>query len=318
MYLRFTIAFLIIFLTTINTFAQQIEPYSVPRTEHNNPDFQGVWMLRSLTPLERPDGVQSLVVTPEQARKIVTASQFQLAEVTDPDDYINRINSLGLVEGEYRTSVIVQPEDGKIPFSEAGLALAKQIRTSWRQLFNHVEQRPPAERCIGGAGNPPIRLLSFGVPYQIIQNHDHVMIYTEDATGVRIVSLSDSNRPRALRSINGNSVGRWDGNTLSIETTYFSNDHPGRGTGGRLVLIGENSRVIERFTRVSETELLYQYTVEDPTFYTESWSGEFSFLWIAGNTYEWSCHEGNYSLPGILRGGQMEAARLAEEQNNRN
>lgn len=271
MYLRLTLAFLIAFLITLDAFAQQLEPYSVPRTEHDDPDFQGVWMLRFLTPLERPDGVQNLVVTPEQAREIITASQFQLEEVTDPDDYINGGSSLALVEGEYRTSVIVQPEDGIIPFSEAGLALAIQIRTSWRQLFDHVEQRPPAERCIDGAGSPPIRPMPFGVPYQIVQSQDHVMIYTEDATGVRIINLSDSKPPQALRSINGKSIGQWQGNTLSVETSYFSNDHPGRENAGRLVLIGENSRVMERFTRVSATELLYQYTVEDPRFYTEPW-----------------------------------------------
>ena len=144
------------------------------------------------------------------------------------------------------------------------------------------------------------------------------MIYTEDATGVRIIKLNDSNLPQALRSIGGNSIGHWEGNTLSIETSHFSNDHPDRQNAGRLVLIGANSRVIERFTRVSETELLYQYTVEDPTFYTEPWSGEFSFLWLDDNAYEWACHEGNYSLPGILRGGQLEAARLAAEKSNSN
>ena len=318
MYLRLTLAFLITSLTTIDTFAQQIDPYSVPRTEHDHPDFQGVWILKFLTPLERPEEAQSLVMTPEQARKLVATSQFQLPELTDPDDYINSGNNLGLVKGEYRSSVIIQPEDGKIPFSEAGLTLANQIQTSHRQLFDHVEQRPLGERCIGGAGNPPIRPQYYGLPYQIVQSRDHVMIYPEDTSGVRIIKLNESNRPEALRSINGNSIGQWEGNTLSIETSHLSNDHPGRETSGHPVLIGENSRVIEAFTRVSETELLYQYTVEDPTFYTEPWSGEFSFLWLGGNTYEYSCHEGNYALPGILRGNQMEAARLAEEKNNSN
>jgi hypothetical protein len=257
-------------------------------------------------------------MTLEKARDLVTASQFQLPEVNDPDNNFNRTNNLGLVQGEYRTSAIIHPEDGKIPFSEAGLTLTTQIDNSYKQLFDQIEQRPPAERCIGGAGNPPIRSFPFSVPYQIVQTQDHVMIYTEDATSARIISLNDSNHPQALRSINGNSIGQWEGNTLSIETTHFSSDHPGRENFGRLPLIGENSRVLERFTRVSNTELLYQYTVEDPTFYTEPWSGELSFLWFDGNAYEWSCHEGNYALPGILRGGQMEAARLAAEKSNSN
>jgi hypothetical protein len=222
------------------------------------------------------------------------------------------------VEGEYRSSVIVQPEDGKIPFSEAGLALANQIQTSYGQLFGHVEQWPPAERCIGGLGSPPIRPPPFVLPFQIVQNREHVVIYTEDATGLRIINLSDSDRPQALRSINGHSISQWQDDTLSIQTTHFSNDYPGRENVGRIVLIGENTRVIERFTRVSESELLYQYTVEDSTYYTVPWAGEFSFLKLDANTYEWSCHEGNYSLPGILRGGHLEAVRLAEEKNNGN
>jgi len=140
------------------------------------------------------------------------------------------------------------------------------------------------------------------------------MIYTEDASGGRIISLNDHAPPQAVNSLNGYSIGHWEGDTLVIQTANFSSDIPARENFGRVVLIGENSRVVERFTRVSEMELLYQYTVEDPTFYTQPWSGEFSFTRFDHNTYEYSCHEGNYSLPGILRGGQMEASRLAEEE----
>lgn len=272
-------------------------------------------MLNSLTPLERPDGALNLIITSEQAQELSTADQFQLEEVTDPDDYINGANSFGQVEGEYRSSVIIEPGDGKIPFSEVGLDLSNQFGTSYSQLFDHVEQRPQAERCVGGFGSPPIRPVPFGIPYQIVQNEDHVMIYPEDATGVRIINLGADNRPQAMRSLNGNSIGQWQGDTLSIQTSHFSINSPARDNIGRVVLIGENSRVIERFTRVSDSELLYQYSVEDADFYTARWSGEFSFLWLEGNAYEWSCHEGNYALPGILRGGQMEAARLAEEEN---
>lgn len=163
-----------------------------------------------------------------------------------------------------------------------------------------------------------MRLFAFDVPRQIVQSRDYVMIYTEDPSAARIISLNGSDQPRALRSINGHSVGQWEGNTMSVQTTHFSGTDPTRENAGRVVLIGENSRVIEHFTRVSETELLYQFTVEDSSFYTEPWSGEFSFYSLDGNVYEYSCHEGNYSMPGILRGGQMEAARLAEENTSGN
>jgi hypothetical protein len=315
MYLRIVIAFLFTFTASITAFAQQAASYSVPRTEYGHPDFQGVWMLDFLTPLERPDGVQNLILSQEQAIELASADQFQLSEVADPDDYIIGATSLGLVQGEYRSSVIVQPEDGKIPFSNAGSALEDKITSSYYYLFDHVEQRPPAERCIGGSVNPPIRPPPFVLPFQIFQTEEHVVIYTEDASGVRIINLSDTQRPQALTSTNGNSIAKWQGDTLTINTSHFSNGNPGRENAGRTVLVGENTRVMERFTRVSESELLYQYTVEDSSYYDAPWSGEFSFHSLDAVVYEWSCHEGNYALPGILRGGQLEAARLAEEEN---
>lgn len=194
----------------------------------------------------------------EQAQAIAIAILAQVPEVNDPDFSIIGAGELALVKGEYRSSVIVQPEDGIIPFSEAGLNLASQI----------------------------------------------------------LIRLNHSDPPQALRSIKGISIGSWEGETLSIQTTHFRGDDPARENFGRVVLIGEGSRVMERFTPVSETELLYRYTVEDPAFYTEPWSGEFSFTRFDSNTYEYSCHEGNYSMAGILRGGQLEASRLAEAAND--
>lgn len=312
MYLRLTLAFLITFSTTIITAAQQDEPYSVPRTEHGHPDFQGVWMVGSYTPLERPDGVESLIVPPEQAAGFVAAGRAQIPEVADPDFVLHGIDQLSMVRGEYRSSVIVQPEDGKIPYTVVGLELVDWALIRDEQLFDHPEQRPRIERCLGGSGNPPMRIFPVYIPRQIVQNRDHVMIYTEDPSAVRIIQLGGSQLPQALRSVNGNSTGHWEGDTLVIQTTHFRADDPARLNFGRAVLIGEDSYVLERFTRVSESQLLYQYTIEDPTFYTESWSGEFPFDWFDGNTYEYSCHEGNYSMAGMLRGGQLEAARLAE------
>lgn len=299
---------LLLFSIFVPASAQESSAYVVPRTEYGHPDLQGNWLTGASTPLERPDDIHELILNQAQAQKLAAAIVALNPEVDDPDVDLVGSTELAVVKGEYRSSVIIQPANGKIPFSAAGLALSNQILTSHMHKFDHPEQRPPAERCLGGAGNPPMRLFPFAVPYQIVQNQDYLMIYPEDPSGVRIINIKNGTQPQALRSVNGFSVGNWQGDTLNIQTTHFSGIDPSRENFGRLVLIGENSRVLERITRLNATELLYQFTVEDSAYYTEPWSGEYSFTRLDGNVYEYSCHEGNYSLPGILRGGQMQSA----------
>ncbi|MEC7765898.1 MAG: hypothetical protein VYD92_03055, partial [Pseudomonadota bacterium] len=113
-----------------------------------------------------------------------------------------------------------------------------------------------------------------------------------------------------IRSFEGHSIGHWEGDTLVVETTHFSDTNPERASMGRPMLISSMARVSERFTRVSESELFYQYTVDDPVYYTEPWRGEFSFTRDeSGHIYEYSCHEGNYSMVGALRGARVQEAQ---------
>ena len=178
--------------------------------------------------------------------------------------------------------------------------------------FDDIEVRPLAERCLENMGYAPIRTVPVFLPRQIVQTRDSVVISSEDSAGVRVIHLGGPEPPASLTSVGG--IGRPLG-----ERHPRGGDHPparrrsARSHAGRPLLLSRRSRIVERFTRVSPTELFYRFTVEDDQLYTRPWTGEFSMARHDGPIYEDACHERNYSLPNILRGGQAEAARLAAE-----
>ena len=311
---RVSFAFVAFVTFSTSVLAQQVQGYTAPRTEHGQPDFQGVWATRFLTTLERPAGVEGLVLGPQQAQVLAAKIRSMLPAVIDPDVQLHDINELAMVKGEYRTSMIVEPKDGRMPFTRAGLELAGRVGARHAQMFDDPEQRPLAERCIENLGYAPMRSVPVFLPRQIVQTRDHVLIVSEDAVGLRTIHLSDTPPPESLRTDEGYSVGRWEGETLVVETTHFRAEEPSRNVIGRPLLISRGSKITERFTRVSESELFYRFTVDDDRLYTQPWTGEFSMTRSDARTYEYACHEGNYSLPNILRGGQAEAQRHAEAQ----
>jgi hypothetical protein len=317
MYLRLTLALLASTLASNSALAQRVEPYTVPRTEYGHPDFQGVWAAAFLTRLERPAGVEALIASPEQAQSLAATIRSGFPAIQS-DLELDRINELAMVKGEYRTSLIVEPKDGKMPFTQAGLEVAAWVERRNTQMFDHPEQRPLMERCMESLGYPPIRAIPAFFPRQILQTRDHVVIASEDAVGVRIIRLVGDPPPHSIRSVEGYSTGQWDGDTLVVQTTHLRAEDPARNGSGRKLLLSRNSKIRERFTRVSETELFYQFTIEDDHFYTQPWTGEFSMTRHDGRIYEFACHEGNYSMPNMLRGGQAEAARLAKTKRDRN
>ena len=290
--------------------AQQPSTYQLPRTEHGHPDLQGVWATAFLTMMERPPGVTPLAVTPDQARAVSAAIRSKMPAVIDPDFTLHDVQDLAMVRGEYRTSLIIDPADGQIPFSKAGLALGAAVAARYKK-FDDPETRPLAERCLENLGYAPMRAVPVFLPRQIVQTRDHVVIMSEDAVGLRIIRLEGRPPFESRRTVEGYSVGRWEGDSLVVQTTHFKTDDPARTVIGRPILLGPRTRITERFTRVSQTELVYRFTVEDDDLYTRPWTGEFSLTRHDGPTYEYGCHEGNYSLPNSLRGGQAEAARLA-------
>ena len=312
MHLRLTFAAVlasIAFSTAV--IAQQGRPYKVPRTEHGHPDFQGIWATAFLTMLERLPGVDGLVATPEQAEKLVAAIRGKMSRLTDPDVFVHDISQLAMVKGQYRTSIIVDPPNGRLPYTKAGLDLVAKVSERNEQQFDNPEERPWSERCLENLGYPPIRTVPVFLPRQIVQTADYVVISNEDVPGSRLIRLKGGSMPDSIRTFGGHSVGSWDGDTLVVRTTNLRTDDPARTLAGRPMLLGPDSRITEWFTRVSDSELVYRYTVEDSGLYTTPWSGEFSMTRSDVKTYEYGCHEGNYSLPNALRGGQAEAARKA-------
>lgn len=303
------------FILSSSVGAQTAETYQVPRTEFGQPDFQGVWSTRFNTMLERPQGMP-LVLPPEQAAGFAQAVAGSLQGNTDPD--IDRLGPpvLAVVNGEYRSSVIVYPENGVLPYNELG------TRTAAHSYFegvgyDHPEQRPGVERCTESWASPPMRAFAYQLFHGFIQTKDTIAIASEETVVLRVIHMDGHLRPDAIRSFEGHSVGYWEGDTLVVETTHYSNVNPERATMGRPMLISSAARVTERFTRTSDTELNYQFTVDDPTYYTEPWRGEFSFTREASShIYEYACHEGNYSMVGALRGARVQEARAARGEIN--
>jgi hypothetical protein len=305
MYKRLSVVLLVCLISTLPVAAGNGDHYTVPRTEHGHPDFQGVWATSFLTTLERPGGVTDLVVTPEQARTVAGAIRAKIPAVIDPDVQLHDIQQLAMVKGEYRTSVIVDPADGRMPFTQKGLELAAWVEAR-NNKYDDPEQRPLAERCLENLAYAPIRTLRVTLPRQIVQTRDSVVISPEDSAGARVIRLGGEAPPDALRSIGGYSSGRWEKDTLVVETTHLRAIDPARNVAGRPLLLSRRSKVTERFTRVSPTELFYRFTVEDDEMYTRPWSGEFSMTRFDQPIYEYACHEANYSLANILRGGRAQ------------
>ena len=295
------------------SFAQSPDTYVPPRTEHGQPDLQGVWSTRFNTMLERPEGLP-LILSPEQATGFAQTVHQAFEGNADPD--IDRMGAptLVMVKGEYRSSVIVYPENGVLPYNELGIQMSSYQYFDGTG-FDHPEQRPGTERCTEAWGAPPMRAFSYQLFHGIVQTADTIALMSEEVNPLRVIHMDGQSRPDAIRTLEGHSIGHWEGDTLVVETTHYSSINPARATMGRPMLISADARVAERFTRVSETELFYQFTVDDPVYYTEPWRGEFSFTRDeGGHIYEYTCHEGNYSMVGALRGARAQEARAAQGQ----
>jgi hypothetical protein len=295
------------------------EPWKAPRKAHGAPDIEGVWTNITATPLERPAAFDAPTTTEERAAAFEKASpETFLADTSDgiggrQSEWWEIGTRMTRIGGEIRTSLIVDPPSGKLPYSEQGRALLGARQKAVLQDYDGPEIRPSPERCLaGGSGatGAPMFTARYNGNYRIVQTEDHVVIAMEQNREVRIVPLSVGQRPAPeLRRWMGYSVGRWEGETLVVETTGFK---PGDAfKPSSPIYVSENAKVTERFTRLSPDELLYQYEVDDPAVFSQSWRAEQVFGPSTGAMYEVACHEANYSLPGILAGGREQDRRRA-------
>lgn len=313
--------------------AQAAAGYEPPRTPLGKPDLQGVWSNQSLTNLARAPGMK-LTVTQEEADDLIARNPWILLAqseegVSDFEDglledgnsdrgyntfWIDPGQGFATVRGEIRTSWLVDPPDGRVPVSEAGLAARREAaarRTA--VLFAGPESLPIAERCLigfTGAGGPGMLNVIYNNNYQFVQTADQLMILVEMVHDARIIPIAEDrasahHRPAALSQWLGDSVGWWEGDTLVVETV---NVHPAQAVSGQIIL-SEQGKVTERFSRVADDELFYEFIVEDPLYYTQTWRAEMSFIPRDEPIYEYACHEGNYSMEGILAGARIQEAK---------
>jgi len=304
--------------------------YKAPRNGFGQPDFSGTWTNASVTQLERPNQFKELVISEAQAKTLEQGYALMRsadARDTDPNApapkagqdvggynafWIDPGTHVGMIGPERRSSWLVEPADGKLPYSVEGrkafMAEVVKIQTN----FDGPEVRQVAERCLMGFGStagPPMMNVLYNNTYQIQQAQDHVVIVVEMNHDARIIRLADRKKPPGhIRLWMGDSVGWWEGDTLVVETTNFNPGEQLRPGIPTTFFVSKDAKVTERFTRISERQILYQFTVDDPAVYTKTWRGEMPLNAAKGPVYEYACHEGNYALPGILGGARRAEA----------
>ena len=322
-------------------------PKEVLAQNEERPDFSGIWSNASRTSLSRPQNTE-LIVSAEQAQAIVenlsiagiSRKNIESGPSIDPDTgappagaadfglrgynlfWTDPGSTLARVKGEYRTSYIIEPSDGSIPLLENPKYDLGRPQFGARYLTGVADASGPeaipiAERCLIGFGNtagPGMMGTLYNSSYQFVQTEDYLMIMVEMVHDARIIPLFesaeeaiDNHRPPVLNQWLGDSVGWFEGSTLIVETRNINRLQMSQSS----VPISPNGRILEKFTRSSNEEIIYQFTVEDTNLYKQPWTAELSFYPLEGRIYEYACHEGNYSMSGILAGARRAEAEQA-------
>ena len=308
--------------------------WKAPKTAFGQPDISGNWTNASLTPETRPPALAERVVyTPEEVAKMegrVKAEAAQDAKPTDPNappptkggdapppgtrpefaaaggavggynyGWLDPGGQVMRVNGEARTSILTT-RNGREPALKTGVTPI-DMRAMYRDVYDNPENRSLGERCVIGFGRnagPPMLANGFyNNDYAIVQTPDAVAINVEMVHDTRMVRLNSQHRTDGFRPWMGDSIGRWEGNTLVVETTNIPQGQAYHGAWKDLV-------VTERFTRVAPGRLHYQFSIHDPSRWEADWGGEYEFHPMQGELYEYACHEGNYALRNILAGAR--------------
>lgn len=292
----------------------------------NIPDLEGFWTNVSVTSLQRPATIPKLVLTPEEALAFEQGSTWNVNEASQrgvvdvkalppagaaADFGTKGYNAFWLdpgrhfaqVKGEIRSSWLVEPADGRLP---AKPEAQRAATAGGYGTFDGPETRPLAERCLvsfSRSAGPVMQNSLYNNNYQIVQTPGHVMINVEMNHDARVIPIfadkaSAKHRPDAIQPWFGDSVGWYEGATLVVETI---NVYP-----GQRAQVSPTGKVTERFTRWNEDQILYEFTVDDPAYYSTTWRGEMSLNRSKEPLYEYACHEGNYALTGILAGARVQ------------
>jgi len=323
----------------------------VPRTKDGKADLTGLWTQSSVTPLQRAPANKTLIVSEEEAKRIVdghSVGGYTVKELyngsaySDPTkgalpkgskealiqayDFFWRDpgSSLAVVKGEYRTSNIVEPANGQLPFKDPEgqkkrVLLDRERYNSGNSAYEGPEEPQIAERCLIGFGNtggPGMLSTSYNNNYQFVQAPDHMMILVEMAHDARIVPIFDSaekaranHKPSVIQPWLGDSVGWWEGDTFVMESI---NVKPLQAASQQSFPISAKAVITERLTRTSDKDVFYEFTVNDPENYTQPWKAELSFYPSKG-MYEYACHEANYGMIGILEGARQKERRAVAQ-----
>jgi hypothetical protein len=297
--------------------------FNPPRTPDGKPDMQGYWTNATYTPVERPAEFKDQeFFTVAQAQEYAKKAQDRF--LSQPDDDAHYDNSIWMVEkglkgvSTLRTSIVVDPADGHIPPVNAEGRKRAEERAAARKkidIFASVQNRGISERCIYWAHEgPPLMPTGYNSNLQIYQSPGEFVVIPEMMPAARIVPVDGrAHVSAALRSLHGDSRGRWDGDTFVVETTNFGDRTAFRGSS-------EHLKVTERFTLVDANTIRYQFTVDDPHTWDRPWSGEYPMTRIKEPIYEYACHEGNYGMPNILKGQRaveaQERAKAAQSNSS--
>ena len=335
-----------VLLVVCVTSADAQTAFEPPRLSDGKPDLQGVWDFRTLTPLERPENLaDTAVLTAEEAAEIEAQDAARTAEANAPSELrteplpvggnIGAYNSYWVDQGarivdDQRTSLIVDPLDGRLPALQPGIELdvlslgedlpgVRPVRVRAAGIgTNSYEDRGLSERCLLGFNSgPPIVPVGYNQNIQIFQTPDHVVILNEMVHDVRVVPLNVTGRdplPDSVRQWMGSSRGHWDGDTLVVETRNFTDKtasfNPSVATAAGS---GTTLHLTERFRRVADDTLLYEYTVEDAMTFTQPFTAALPMK-RGDAMFEYACHEGNYGLFNMLSGARVAEAASTSGQ----
>ena len=322
-----TLGVLAVTMLVLAPAAGQSRKWTPPRTPDGKPDIQGTFTFRTITPLQRPEALAGKdVLTAEEAAAFeASENKRQNRDLFDPEKgapslgYAPRSQGGVLSYNEFwyergsqvtedrRTSLIVDPPDGRIPFTAATRARNAQLAARVGTFADSYEDRSLADRCILGFNSgPPMISGAYNNNVQIVQAPGYVVIVNEMVHNARMIP-TDGRPHGTIPRWTGDSRGRWEGDTLVVETVNFKRETSLSGSSAA-------THLVERFTRVDPKTIRYEFTVTDPTSYTRPWTAVMPLRAIDELLFEYACHEGNYALRGILAGARAQEKAEAAKQ----